>query len=448
MSEIKTNKISPRKGTTTTIGDSGDTISLPSGTSLNIQGTYSGINLISWDTTAKTTNFTAETNRGYFINTTSGSVTITLPATPVAGSFIGIKDYAGTAQTNAIEINPNGNKIQGVTSNFKIDTQGGAVNLVYVDSTQGWLTYDAAQASDIVSPQFLVATGGTVTTCGDYKIHTFTSPGTFCVSSLGNGCSVPVGGPNSVDYMVVAGGGGSGSYYGAAGGAGGFRESHCSTNSGCYTASPKATSTSIPVTTTGYPITVGGGGTNNPPNSPGSNGSNSVFSTITSAGGGGGGGGPSGHSGLSGGSGGGGGGPSPSGGGSGNTPPVSPPQGNPGGDSGLTTMGAGGGATVAGEPGPGTSYGGTGAGTNINPSTCVGTPGPTPGVRYFAGGGGGYSGPPGVPGQPWPGGAGGGGHGYPGGGIPETGQANTGGGAGADGGPGGSGIVIIRYKYQ
>lgn len=202
MSEFKTNKISPRKGTTTTIGDSGDTIATSSGTTLDIQGTYSGINAISWDTTAKTANFTAETNKGYFINTTSGSVTITLPATPVAGSFIGIKDYAQTAQTNAIEINPNGNKIQGVTSNFIINTQGGSANLVYVDATQGWLTYDAAQASDIAEDvKFVTATGGTITTCGNYKIHTFTGPGTFCVSCAGN----PVG-SNSVDYLVVAGG--------------------------------------------------------------------------------------------------------------------------------------------------------------------------------------------------------------------------------------------------
>jgi hypothetical protein len=49
------------------------------------------------------------------------------------------------------------------------------------------------------------ATGGTVTCCGDYKIHTFTGPGTFCVSCAGN----PLG-SNTVDYLVVAGGGAGG----------------------------------------------------------------------------------------------------------------------------------------------------------------------------------------------------------------------------------------------
>jgi hypothetical protein len=51
--------------------------------------------------------------------------------------------------------------------------------------------------------EFIVATGGTISTCGDYKIHTFTGPGTFTVSCVGN----PAG-SDSVDYLVVAGGGG------------------------------------------------------------------------------------------------------------------------------------------------------------------------------------------------------------------------------------------------
>jgi hypothetical protein len=53
---------------------------------------------------------------------------------------------------------------------------------------------------------------------------------------------------------------------GGGGGAGGYRESYCSTTSGCYTASPLASSTSLPVTATGYPITVGAGAAASPPN--------------------------------------------------------------------------------------------------------------------------------------------------------------------------------------
>ena len=454
MSEIKTNKISPRRGTTTTIGDSGDTVTISSGATLNVQGTTSGINVVQWDTTPKTAAFTAEANKGYFVDTTSASVTVTLPASPVAGSFIGIKDYALTADTNNIIINGNGNKIQAATENASIKTEGGAVNLVYVDSTQGWLTFDAGQSSDIAGVvSFTAATGGTVTTCGDFKIHTFTAPGTFCVSSVGNNPVNPLGGPSTVDYMVVAGGGGGGGQGG--GGAGGYREAKTGDN-GCYTASPLATPTGITLTVQGYPISVGGGGTGGGPvpggNSVAPNGSNSVFSTITSAGGGGGQNGSGDVNGSDGGSGGGGG--FYGTGGAGNTPPVSPAQGTGGGTgattgSGTARGGGGGGATVAGSnaaPGAG-GAGGAGATTSINA---------TPTARAGGGGGGGDSRSPGKAGGA--GGTGGGGAGAGGGSNPggTAGTTNTGGGGGSSGfGPGynqgaagGSGIVIIRYKFQ
>jgi hypothetical protein len=94
----------------------------------------------------------------------------------------------------------------------------------------------------------------------------------------------------TVDYLVVAGGGGGGSVRSGGAGAGGFRESHTVPVSGCYTASPLASATSLPVSVTTYPITVGGGGAGAPAPvaAPGVKGSDSIFSTITSTGGGGG----------------------------------------------------------------------------------------------------------------------------------------------------------------
>jgi hypothetical protein len=38
--------------------------------------------------------------------------------------------------------------------------------------------------NDYRTPVHITATGGTITCCGDYKIHTFTSDGTFTVSNL------------------------------------------------------------------------------------------------------------------------------------------------------------------------------------------------------------------------------------------------------------------------
>jgi hypothetical protein len=48
------------------------------------------------------------------------------------------------------------------------------------DATQGWQTDSTGNILDAQNP-FIVATGGTITCCGDFKIHTFTGPGTFTV---------------------------------------------------------------------------------------------------------------------------------------------------------------------------------------------------------------------------------------------------------------------------
>jgi len=139
-----------------------------------------------------------------------------------------------------------------------------------------------------VAPKFVSGTGGCETTSGNFKIHTFNSPGTFCVSCAGD-CK----GSNTVSYVVVAGGGGGGggaNCGGGGSGGGGFRESKSSFDS--YTASPLDACGGLPVSVQGYPITVGGGGSGGSgTGGRGQSGSNSIFSSITSAGGGGGGGG-------------------------------------------------------------------------------------------------------------------------------------------------------------
>jgi hypothetical protein len=418
------------------------------GTTMLDQGVFENIGAVIWDTTVKTSGFTAVSGNGYFCNTTSAAFTVTLPLSPSAGDIVGIKDYANTADTNNITIGRNSSPIQGTASDFKITTEGRSVLLVYVDATKGWLVTSASQATDITSPQFVTATGGTITTSGDYKIHTFTGPGTFCVSNAGNAC-----GSNSVDYLVVAGGGGgSNSYAGGGGGGGGFRLSN-EYSLPSPTTSPLANPTGITASVQGYPVTVGGGGGGC------TSGSNSVFSTITSTGGGqGASGAPPGPN-AAGGSGGGGRGVTiGETAGVGNTPPTSPPQGQNGGNgnttgSGNETGGGGGGAGAAGTAGSGGGPGGNGgAGSFVSPSLagCNGTPGPVGSTRYFSGGGGG-SGSFAVPAPSYgTGGAGGGGAANP----RTAGGTNTGGG-GAGGGyspetgaTGGSGIVIIRYKFQ
>mgnify|MGYP003121655408 FL=1 len=449
MSKIEVNTIDVQCGSTLTLGSSGKTVSLASGSSIG------GVGTVSWCTTAKTSPFTATSGNGFFVNTACGAVTVTLPGSPTAGSIVAFKDYSNSWDSNAVTLCRNGSKICGVSQNANLNTESQSVTLIYVDGTKGWQDIHDSTANVQGNPGFIEATGGTVTTCGDFKIHTFTSDGNFIVSNT-LGCGVGA----KVSYLVVAGGGGAGGDTGGGGGAGGFREGKQAC--GGYTASPLAATpcSGLPVSVQTYPITVGGGSAAGgaPTSYKACNGSNSVFSTITSAGGGGGGGGntsPA-YPGRPGGAGGGG---ARSGGtgGTGNTPPVSPAQGFNGGNgqpgSTCTTAGGGGGALAVGGPGNvapgsiGTTYsvGGAGAATLINPAT--GEPGPGP-SRYYSGGGAG-----GVRSGNSPtsaaGGVGGGGNGSPGAPTPtQAGTANTGGGGGANCGAGGSGIVVIRYKFQ
>lgn len=473
MSKIEVNAVEPQCGTTLTLGASGDTVTIPSGATISNLGTAAGFGStgeVSWNTTVKTTSFTATSGSGFFVNAAGGAITVTLPASPSAGNVVAVSDYNGSAGTNSITIARNSSNINGAAENLIIDKSNSAIQLVYVDATTGWQSVTTANTTDVTNP-FVKATGGTITCCGNFRIHTFTGPGTFTVTSAGTAA-----GSNTVSYMVVAGGGGGSasapSSSGAGGaGAGGFRESKAATD--VYTASPlNATSGptyNLPVSAQGYPITVGGGGAAGTtaavpsPTVLGAKGSNSVFSTITSTGGGRSGAGdcaPAGPGGPSGGPGGSGGGTSNYSGspgataGTGNTPPVSPPQGNPGGINGAAggsyPTGGGGGATAAGDspnggPNSDTSrgFGGAGATTSISGSPTA-----------YAGGGGGsfYSSPAQAAGGT--GGGGGGGNApapnqRPG----QAGTTNTGGGGGGGvhglaGGAGGSGIVIIRYKFQ
>ena len=449
---------------TITIGASGDTIALASGAS---QTGFGRTGTVDWQTSIKTGDFTAVSGEGYFINTTSGAITMTLPASPSAGDIVAVKDYANTFDTNLLTINRNSQPIGGAAENAFLSTEGIAVTLVYADATKGWLTTDSALQSEAPGALFVVATGGTITTCGNFKSHVFTGPGTFTVSCQGN----PAG-SNSVDYFVVAGGGGGGGRSSSGGGgAGGFRLSNTTCMPSPQTSplvAPNSPSpAAIPVAGGGaFPVTVGGGGSGGagPANpSIGASGTNSIFSTITSAGGGGGNcwpnPGPS--AGGAGGSGGGGGAaPGPSGpfgvGGAGNTPPTTPAQGFNGGTGGGAGCGGGGGggASAVGQAGgaPNSNVGGDGgAGSFVVQAGfagCNGTPGPVSGARYFSGGAGGRSGE-----GNRSGGVGGGGTGASNNSGMTAGGTNTGGGGGGSGGSGtgangGSGIVVIRYKFQ
>ena len=439
-----------QSGTTITLGASGDTINLASGASQSGFGRSGSVN---WDTTAKTSGFTGVSGNGYFINTTGGVVTANLPASPSAGDIMSVVDYTGTAATNAITVGRNGSNINGAAVDFTIFQNNGSVTLVYVDGSEGWVvtsaTTDVVLASNFVQATVSGAcnTLSTAPDCANYKIATFTGPGTFQVTSAGN----PTG-STGVQYLVVAGGAGGGCGGGGPSGGGGAGGQRTNFNTPI---------SDVTVSLQGYPIVVGAGGAGATfYGVPGASGGVSSAVGITSTGGGGGGGHP--HSdptpnppGKPGGSGGGGGGPgSPvAPGGTGNTPPTNPSQGNDGGDGppGPTYgqgMGAGGGG--------GSGGGGGNGGNSCNPAGAggPGTANSITGSSVLRGGGGGGSYNDNGTASGALGGPGGGGQGSRrSGNNASGGDALTGGGGGgrASSGPavsGGSGIVVIRYKFQ
>lgn len=283
--------------------------------------------------------------------------------------------------------------------------------------------------SDYHGASSIGITGGTVTTSGGYKVHTFTSSGTLTLTTIPSGFSL--------EYFIVAGGGGSGTNGGGGGGAGGVRTG-------------TLTNTAYLFSGNAFAITVGAGGAvssrGNHSRITESDGTWAGISTATR--GGGGADRDFGDLPTSGGSGGG-------GGGTGGTPRLgasgSSGQGNDGGDGygdygGSSAGGGGGGQSSAG--GNGSSKQGGDGGSGINNNWINGS-----NVGYAGGGAGSgldYNNFGGVSGN-----ASHGGGGLNNGHNSRNGRANSGGGAGgrgtgnntgdSGGGSGGSGIVIVRY---
>ena len=172
---------------------------------------------IDWQSTIQTSDFTAEAGKGYFVNTTSNEITVSLPV-GVVGSEILFQDYAGTFATNKIIFQANGSeKIQGSADDYRCIIDNATVSIVYQDTTKGWT------ADNIV------------------------------VDTLP---------PLVISYLVIAGGGGGGGSHisytaGGGGGAGGFRNSFA----GDLTGGGGSAETTLTLSAaTNYTVTIGAGG--------------------------------------------------------------------------------------------------------------------------------------------------------------------------------------------
>ena len=129
MSKIEVDAIDKQSGSTLTLGGSGTAVTLACGATQTGFGRSGSVN---WQTTIKTTTFTAASGEGYFCNTSGGAFTVNLPSSPSVGDIVAIKDYASTFQTNNLTLVQNGSdKIGGSTVNAVISTEGVAITLVF-----------------------------------------------------------------------------------------------------------------------------------------------------------------------------------------------------------------------------------------------------------------------------------------------------------------------------
>ena len=395
--------------------------SLPSSLSLNtttgaITGTLDAV------TTSTTSTFTirATTTSASFFADRQFTITVLPPITIAitSGSIVaGLSSTLNLSATNTDGtvdvIFKEGNTTLATVSNQSVSSSALSVTVpsaVYNQSSGDTIKItvdDGGNVSNEVTTTVASApSGGSISTSGSYRIHTFTSSGTF-TNGIAN---------LSVEYLIVAGGGGGMGRHGGGGGAGGYRTATTS------------------ISATSYGVTIGGGGSSagDPGGgSPGGNqggragdGSNSSALGITSNGGGGG---STYGNGGSGGSGGGGGWASSGGSGTsgqGNNGGAGPPSNT----SGYGSGGGGGASSAGGSGGNSGGGGGNGSSSSISGSS----------VTYAGGGGGGaYNGQ----------------HGSDGSGGGSTSNRGGGGRGGGQNGfrssqSGGSGIVIIRYQLQ
>ena len=388
------------------------------GTDKLVDGTLTNAKIDSVST-SKVSGTLPAINANAVTNLNAANLVGSMPA--IDGSNLtGISSFTKNANDPAVNTN-------GTLGDIWANTTSGELYVLTDATTNANVWTNVGDGTDDVTPPTWSATGGTITTDGDYKVHNFTTSGSFSFNVT------TVGDTPTVEYLVIAGGGG-GAYSGncgGGGGAGGYLTGTVTLSAGTHS------------------VIVGAGGAGRTSNADGGDGTNGVFdygTTITSIGGGGGG--YDTNSGHTGGSGGGGGGGGNTSGGA-----ATSGQGNDGagGVVTLTLSGGGGGAGGVGETPSANnpSDGGVGLASDI---LITGQD-----VFRAGGGGGGWYGAAGA--YTAQGGNGGGGAGGSGSSQHAVaGDANFGGGGGgggrtpgvgnSNGAAGGSGIVILRYKFQ
>jgi len=140
-------------GTGHLVPPTGTTAQRPTGGALKTGGIRYNSSLVTWEGyngtawtglgggnpwASTSTNITIAANDRYFVDTSGGAKTITLPASPQTGDQVSLVDLAGTFDTNNLTIGRNSLKINGATADLVVDVEDAAIQLVYTGATYGW----------------------------------------------------------------------------------------------------------------------------------------------------------------------------------------------------------------------------------------------------------------------------------------------------------------------
>tara|TARA_B100000427_G_C15508652_1_gene595137 strand:- start:601 stop:1092 length:492 start_codon:yes stop_codon:yes gene_type:complete len=88
---------------------------------------------------SKTSAFNVASNKGYFVDTSGGAITATLPSIPSVGDIVRFIDLSATFDSNNLTVARNNKKIQGDASDMTVATERAGFSLVFSGDTQGWL---------------------------------------------------------------------------------------------------------------------------------------------------------------------------------------------------------------------------------------------------------------------------------------------------------------------
>ena len=142
-----------KMGTGHLVPPTGTTAERPTGGSLFTGGIRYNSSLVTWEGyngtqwtglgggnpwASASSNTTVAANDRYFVDTSGGAVTMTLPASPQTGDQVSFVDLAGTFDTNNLTIGRNSLKIMGLSEDMVVSTENAGIQLVYTGSTHGW----------------------------------------------------------------------------------------------------------------------------------------------------------------------------------------------------------------------------------------------------------------------------------------------------------------------